>query len=508
MPLHKCYRISGASFSRLKRAGWILVFLAVQLIVVPQALARYASIVIDAETGQVLYEVNADTRNYPASLTKMMTLYMAFEALQKGKLRLNDNLTVSKRAARMPASKLGLRHGQSIKVKDAILALITKSANDAAVVLAEALGGTESKFARRMTAKAKDLGMSRTSFRNASGLYNRRQMSTARDMATLGQALITHFPDYYHYFSTTSFSYNGRRFRNHNALLKKYDGTDGIKTGYIRASGYNLVASAVRDDRRLIGVVFGGKSARSRDKHMVKLLDRGFKRVAKGVKPAPTPPDRNPFRAVTIANAAEESESLAAPLGKNISEAQVTALSAKLVQQGALRHGTPAEAGETLEVGGDLSPGDAEPAAGKEDLEAEETISITRGGETIRIEPGIDVVELPPLETQAGREPATAADARAAALQSSWGVQVGAYRNFAPAQLAATQAVRQVPEILKTSKPVISQIVVGDGQLYRARLTGLTESTAREACRQLEALQQGCLVIPPEPTAGELPDAG
>jgi D-alanyl-D-alanine carboxypeptidase len=265
----------------MKILAWAVLLLVAQLAVVPQAAARYASIIIDADTGRVLYEVNADTRNYPASLTKMMTLYMAFEALEKGKLRLNENLKVSKRASGMAPSKLGLKRGQTIKVKDIILALVTKSANDAAVVLAEALAGTETRFAKRMTAKARELGMSRTNFRNASGLPNRRQLSTARDMAILAQALINRYPKYYHYFSTTNFSYKGRRHRNHNSLLTKYDGTDGIKTGYIRASGFNLVASAVRDGRRIIGVVFGGKSSRSRDKHMAKLLDRGFTRVAR-----------------------------------------------------------------------------------------------------------------------------------------------------------------------------------------------------------------------------------
>lgn len=261
------------------------------------ALARYASIVVDVDSGQVLHAVNADTRNYPASLTKMMTLYLVFEALEKGTLTLDQRLPVSKRAAGMPPSKLGLDAGDSISVEDAILALTTKSANDVAVVVAEALGGSEIAFAKDMTRRAEQLGMSRTTFRNASGLPNRSQQSTARDMVRLAQALMDDYPQYYHYFSATSFQYQGRSYRNHNRLLKSYQGTDGIKTGYTRASGFNLVSSVERDGRRVIAVVFGGKTARSRDAHMVKLLDRGFTRLASmGVKKIPSVPGRNPFQ--------------------------------------------------------------------------------------------------------------------------------------------------------------------------------------------------------------------
>ncbi len=238
--------------------------------------ARYASIVIDERTGKVLHASNPDRQRYPASLTKMMTLYMVFDALDRGKLKLNQRLRVSRRAQGMAPSKLGLKRGQSITVKDAILALITKSANDVAVVVAESLGKTEINFAKMMTRKARTLGMRKTRFRNASGLPNRRQVSTARDMATLARKLITDFPQFYHLFKTQRFSYKRRTYRNHNRLLRAYPGVDGIKTGYIRASGFNLVASTKRYGRRLIGVVFGGKSAKSRDRHMRKLFERAY----------------------------------------------------------------------------------------------------------------------------------------------------------------------------------------------------------------------------------------
>ncbi|MEE8394076.1 MAG: D-alanyl-D-alanine carboxypeptidase family protein, partial [Rhodospirillales bacterium] len=247
--------------------------------------AKYAAIVIDAETGRVLHNVNADTRNYPASLAKMMTLYLFFEAIEDGRLALDHHLNVSSLSARQPASRLGLKKGQSITVERAILALVTKSANDVAAVVAEALAGSQRDFALKMTATARRLGMSRTTFRNPSGLPHRGQLSTARDMATLARSLIRDFPQYYHYFSARSFSYGGRDHLNHNKLLNTYDGADGIKTGYIRASGFNLVASARRGERRLIGVIFGGKSPGARNRLMAKLLDKGFN-ILNGTAPA------------------------------------------------------------------------------------------------------------------------------------------------------------------------------------------------------------------------------
>ncbi len=265
-------------FQRL-RPGALATVLAVaftMLFAASDVQARYASIVIDFETGKVIEQTNADTRNYPASLVKMMTLYMAFEALQEGNLTLDQELPVSRRATGMPPSKLGLKRGETIAVREVILALVTKSANDAAVVMAEALGTKESRFAQMMTKKARKLGMKRTSFRNASGLPNRRQLSTARDMAILARALIRDFPQYYEYFATSEFTYNGRKHRNHNGLLRKYEGTDGLKTGYIRASGFNLAASAMRNGRRIIAVVFGGRSPKSRDRQVARLLDKGF----------------------------------------------------------------------------------------------------------------------------------------------------------------------------------------------------------------------------------------
>jgi D-alanyl-D-alanine carboxypeptidase len=270
-----------------------IVFFGLYFSAISDAFAnpRYASIILEESSGKVLFSRNADKQLRPASLTKIMTLYLMFEALQQKKVTMGTRMKVSRTAASRSPSKLYLKPGHTITVKNAILALVTKSANDVATVVAEHLGGgSEREFARKMTRKAKSLGMSRTIFRNASGLPHSSQYSTARDMARLGMAVRRDFPQYFHYFSRTQFNWNGRKFKNHNRLLKTFQGTDGIKTGYTNAAGFNLVATAERNGVRLIGVVFGGKTGRSRDKHMVSILGKQFKRVKTiQVKRLPTP---------------------------------------------------------------------------------------------------------------------------------------------------------------------------------------------------------------------------
>ena len=252
-------------------------FLLFLIILGSPANAKYASFVINENTKRIYHNTNADTRNYPASLTKIMTLYIIFDALEFKKISMKTKLKVSKRASRQPPSKLYLSPGSRITVKNAIMALITKSANDVATVVAENLGKSERNFAKLMTKKAKQLGMTRTTFKNASGLPNRGQLSTARDMATLAMAIRSNHPKFFKLFKTKHFVYQGTKYTNHNNLLGSYSGTDGIKTGYTSASGFNLVASVERNGQRIIGVVFGGKKARSRDRHMIKLLNRHFK---------------------------------------------------------------------------------------------------------------------------------------------------------------------------------------------------------------------------------------
>lgn len=421
-----------------------------------QAQARYASIVIDAETGHVLHSANADTRNYPASLTKMMTLYMTFEALEEGRLSLHQRLPVSRRAQGMAPSKLYLKVGDTITVENAILALVTKSANDVAVVLAEALGGTEFNFALMMTKRARQLGMARTTFRNASGLPNRRQLSTARDMATLSQALLYDFPQYYHYFSITRFRYGGRSYGNHNNLLKGYSGTDGIKTGYIRASGFNLAASVVRDGRRLIAVVFGGKTARSRDAHIKALLTRGFSEVRRmQTIPVLSPPPEKPTTVLRTAKAA------------TVGETKIASVAGK-----------PPVKQKTVEVvrGNTSALPDSKPL---QQLVAK-------------------IVDDAPVPPSSGRPNEVRVAAKALSqAEGSYAVQVGAYRQAAPAHVAATRAVNRLPRLLGSSEVSVSRIRGNRGPLYRARLVGLSQDRARQACRLLESQKVDCLVIQP-----------
>jgi len=242
---------------------------------------KYASLVIDSDTGVVIHQENAGDYRYPASLTKLMTLYLAFDALDRKKLTMSQKLRVSSRAAAQPASKLGLRRGQRISVRNTILSLVVKSANDSSVVIAEAIGGSEWQFVMMMNRMAKRLGMNHTHFRNSSGLHDRRQKTTAYDMARLAVAMKRDFGKYYHLFSRTKFFFNGRTYNTHNKILKKYRGSDGLKTGYVRASGFNVITSARRGSDRLVAIVMGGKTSRSRDKHMIKLLDRSFYKIAK-----------------------------------------------------------------------------------------------------------------------------------------------------------------------------------------------------------------------------------
>ena len=238
--------------------------------------AGYAAIVVNPATGQVLNAVNPDEQNYPASLAKMMTLYLTLRGLQNGTLKLDQQLPVSAWAAAKAPTKLGLRRGQTISVGDCILGMVTKSANDAATVVAESLGGSEDHFADLMNAQAARLGMAHTHFDNASGLPDPASVTTARDMVTLAMALYRDFPQYTHYFATRQFMFRGQLVRGHNRLMDRYPGMDGLKTGFTDASGFNLASTAVRDGQRLFAVVMGGRTAASRDHLMARLLDDSF----------------------------------------------------------------------------------------------------------------------------------------------------------------------------------------------------------------------------------------
>ena len=235
----------------------ITSFFLIVIFTTSQSYAKKAAIVIDFDTKEVLFEVNANTKNYPASLTKIMTLYILFDRLEKNQITNQTKLKVSRIAASRSPSKLYLEEGSTIKVEDAIMALIIKSANDVATVVAENISGTEKEFAKLMTSYARNLGMTNTTFKNASGLPNRAQLTTARDISILSHSLISNFPEQYKLFNTQKFTYKGKTYKTHNKLMLSYEGADGIKTGYIRASGFQLAFSAVRNNKRLIGVIFG-----------------------------------------------------------------------------------------------------------------------------------------------------------------------------------------------------------------------------------------------------------
>jgi D-alanyl-D-alanine carboxypeptidase len=272
----------------------------------------FASIVVDVNSGKALEEKNPDSLRHPASLTKIMTLYLLFEQLQAGKMKLSGTMPVSEHAAGQSPTKLGLRPGANLEVEDAIRGLVTRSANDAAVVIAEAIGGDEETFAKMMTAKARALGMSRTTYRNASGLPDDDQVTTARDQALLGRAIQERFPRYYRYFSTTSFTWRGEEIRNHNHLLGRVEGVDGIKTGYTHDSGFNLVTSVRRGDRHIVAVVLGGSSAGSRDAKMRDLIEehvadastrRTATMIAEAADAAPAPAQSRSLRPAQAAAA-------------------------------------------------------------------------------------------------------------------------------------------------------------------------------------------------------------
>ncbi|MER8703295.1 D-alanyl-D-alanine carboxypeptidase family protein [Mesorhizobium sp. M1273] len=271
--IHKCVAVLALL---LFAAGCTTVTPPDSVLAVPAPPQKYAAMVIDAGTGNTLFEVNSTAPRYPASLTKMMTLYLLFEALDSGRISKETQIPVSDNAARQPPTKLRFRRGETIDVDSAIRAIVVKSANDVAVAIAEYLGGSEEAFAGMMTAKARQIGMSSTVFRNASGLPDGDQHTSARDMAVLGMALHTRFPQHFHYFSESDFMFRGRLVRGHNDMLGRVRGVDGIKTGYIRASGFNIVTSYNADGHRLIIVVMGADSARQRNDHVEALIQRSL----------------------------------------------------------------------------------------------------------------------------------------------------------------------------------------------------------------------------------------
>lgn len=454
--------------------------------------SRYAAIVIDANTGKVLHSSSADSRRYPASLTKMMTLYMTFEALAKGKIRKDTQVVFSKNAASEPPTKIGVKAGGSITVEAAILSLVTRSANDAATALGEMIGGSEENFTRMMTARARSLGMKGTVFRNANGLPNTAQFTTARDMATLGIALREHFPQYYGYFSTRSFAFGRQRIANHNRLLGRVKGVDGIKTGYTRASGFNLVSSVQDGNRSLVAVVMGGASGAGRDSRMAELIKTylpqasrrggGGDLIAKADVSAPEP---------VIAKVALPKQEVPTPDRRPQVE--------QPVEVAAVSDDAPAAAAEVAPAAVPAP----KPTIG---LAAKPKIAMASaerfgGNIPFQIRKSKEAVPSNAAEAveQAFAEPseAPAVDAfKTASVPTGWAVQIASSPSDAEARTILDKAAKQVPQVLADASAFTVPFEKGGVTYFRARFAGFdSKDAAWSACSALKKKKIACYAI-------------
>ncbi|MFZ3032747.1 MAG: D-alanyl-D-alanine carboxypeptidase [Parvibaculum sp.] len=488
---------------------------------------KSASLVMDASNGRILYSRNADEQCYPASLTKVMTLYLLFGELESGKLSLNTRLKASRHAANQAPSRLGLKPGETIRVQDAILALVTKSANDVAVVVAERLGGSETKFAEMMTAKAKQLGMKHTRYMNASGLPNRSQLTTARDQATLAKHIQTDFPQYYRYFSTRTFAWDGRVFKNHNHLLGKYAGISGLKTGYTAASGFNLTTSVQRNGRSVIGVVLGGKTSRARDKQMVAILDQtmpkavvmrdvGATQIASN-EPAPTPILRPASDALDnlVASMDDPDPDEESYTGTE----QVASLSAPAPAplRAAANDAPPVT--KTIVTTTVAPPVTAQSAAPLDQATAYALAALGKAeGPVRRVGRDIGGLIVTPALASEGAQPTSPVGLRKVAHASdpatpshgwaaddplipdgSWVIQIGAYSDQGDAVSRIRDAMKAAPTELSKAVPVTIPVRSTDNKmLYRSRFGGFDdEKEARNACGRLARQRISCIAIPP-----------
>ena len=411
-----------------------------------------SAIVVDMNSGSILYSQSADLPRYPASLTKMMTLYVLFGYLRAGKVTPTSELVVTPHAASQAPTKLGLKPGATISTSDAVKALVTQSANDAAVTIAENLAGTEENFARVMSDTARSIGMNATTFRNASGLPNEDQITTARDMATLAAHLIHDYPEYYRVFETRYFTFNGRKYRNHNKLLFGYQGCDGIKTGYTKASGFNLTASVHRRNKHLVAVVLGGKTGGQRDAAMRSLLDRHFAKATDtkptpaqllaSLVPAPSPPAvQKP--AYTLAPPTPVPSAPTAPAAEASTD-------------------TPADTATDTEEGDTGDP--AEP------IKASLTVT----------------------------EPAPKATIKPSKYQGAFQVQVGAFTSEAEAENRLGMVQQRASDLLDGHMPFTTSFMRSDEEWYRARLAGFSRESAQAACAALKKMSLDCAVMKAE----------
>lgn len=464
---------------------------------------KFAAVTVDARTGKFLFAENADSIRHPASLTKMMTLYILFQDLSRGRMQLNSEIRVSARATGMAPSKLGVPAGGTITVETAIKALVVKSANDVAAAVAENLGGTEKAFAQRMTSTARAIGMSRTTFLNASGLPNPKQVTTARDMATLGLRLMRDFPQYYPYFRTQSFVYQGRTIRGHNRLLGSYEGTDGIKTGFINASGFNLVSSVRRGDRRLVGVVLGGRTGASRDAYMKAMLTKQFPKAKGGTtiaamagssKGAVAIDEQTETASATETEAKSKQVARKEAAAKRINKARTKASENEVA---AATSATPAPPEQ-----GDTEDGSLADLA----AQASQQAQVAQQPEAAAVADQVQVVPEPTPGTtlQAGDAPfevktpeeQLADKAHVASIappaDGGWTINLGDYATKNDAQ-AVLQLLRKRAPAAVEGRTAQTVMIEKDGQVtYRARFTGYDETTAATACKTIKRQQTPC----------------
>ena len=480
-----------------------------------------ASIVVDGNTGAVLQASNPDATRHPASLTKIMTLYLLFERLDAGKIKLDTPLKVSDHAADQDPTKLDLKPGQTIPVEDAIKGVVTRSANDAAVVIAESLGGSESEFAKLMTQKAHALGMSRTTYVNASGLPDDDQITTARDQALLGRAIQDRFPNYYKYFSLPAFVYHGVAIRNHDHLLGQVQGVDGIKTGFTRASGFNLVTSVHRDGRYVVAVVLGGRSSFQRDAHMRELIGAHIKEaslqhtapaIAEHTAPRDEPQQATVTKASTVSRAdptptatvstrvaTGSNDPIQPLLVKTVSYRVAPVQAAGLAPMPALV-AAPAPQPEAPRVvvasaytvppvtipAVKSDPSKAEPAKAeiaKSDIAKPEVATVApASAEPVKAEP----VKAEPVKS----EPPAQFRAR-----GGWLIQIGAYPGEDEAKQHLSAARTKVRDKLAAADPFTERVLKGDKALYRARFAGFDKETADATCKQLKRNDFDCITV-------------
>ncbi len=481
-----------------------------------------ASMVVDANTGTVLHNRAGDEKVYPASLTKMMTLYMAFELIELGRLDYDSKIKMTQEGADAAPSKLDLDPGEELTVLNAIKALVTKSANDVAIALAMHIGGTETNFARLMTRKAREIGMANTTFRNASGLPDPEQTTTARDMITLGLRLQDDFPRQYRLFSTRTFTYGGKNYRNHNTLLGRYEGTDGIKTGYTRASGFNLVSSVRRNGKHVVAAVFGGDTARARNAKMQSILNAALAKASTNVtrKPAlvarapqPARAAKPPVEVAEAPRAAEPPPAIAA-LAPAARQRETSIAVAKVR---AVRIGDDARAPRVERV--ELDPNPAQPVFAVAGAGGSPPSAPDAGApfqafprfvpETGALQPstlqaqaaqleGADYAPTPAPRPVAAlaREATRAPAARNPGARGPFEIQIGAFGDSAEAERRMAAARQRAGGILDAYRAVA--IPVQNGKLYRARFRGFDATAANATCSRLKSMQIDCFVTKTE----------